>query len=409
VQRKYFAIALEDALPGFSSIEYADWASFFTHLAKETKAAKWQGPLIIDELPYLITVSPELPSILQKFIDHDAKRAKLHVALCGSSQRMMQGAILNHSAPLYGRADEILKLGPISIGYMKEALKLSTPREMLQAYSIWGGVPRYWELSSKSKAPFLETVDQLALDPMGPLSEEPNRLLLEETPSALPLRPILDAIGQGAHRLSEVASRIEQPATSLSRPIQRLLELDLIRKELPYGANDHHSKKTLYKIKDPFLRFWFMIVAPRRSFLSQSTKSSRKKWLKEALPRLVSITWEELCQEAAPLLAEKWKKIPFSRAGRYWDRQGNEWDILAESETREQILIGEAKWTAKTPTLAYTKKVIHELTRKGIPPIERKTSARPIYILFLPEKPKGLTTPPDVRVFDAKQVIAVLK
>ncbi len=52
--------------------------------------------------------------------------------------------------------------------------------------------------------------------------------------------------------------------------IQRLLELDLIEREIPFGADEHKSKRTLYKIKDLFIRFWFNIVASQRSFLMQA-------------------------------------------------------------------------------------------------------------------------------------------
>lgn len=115
VQRKYFSLALEPALPGFSQVDYPDWSSLLTRLAKEAIYNRWRGPLVIDELPYLISAALEFPSILQKFIDHEAKKARLIVTLCGSSQRMIEGAILDASAPLFGRAKEILKLGPIDV------------------------------------------------------------------------------------------------------------------------------------------------------------------------------------------------------------------------------------------------------------------------------------------------------
>ena len=409
IQRKYFANALEQALPNFAQVDYPDWISFFTCLARDAKQAKWKGPIVIDELPYLISVSPELPSILQKFIDHDAKKANLHIVFCGSSQRMMQGAILHSSAPLYGRADEILKLGPIPIGYMKEALNIKSARKIIETYAIWGGIPRYWELIEKNKKNFLDTIDHVVLNPMGPLNEEPNRLLLEELPSAIHLRPILDAIGLGANRLSEVASRINQPITSLTRPMQRLLELDFIQKETPYGVNAHNSKKTFYKIKDPFLRFWFTVIAPRKSIFSQATSRIRKKWLKEALPHLFSIAWEDLCREAVPALSEKWGGEIFGKAGRFWSGQGGEWDILSESESGSTLLIGEAKWTERPPTTAFIKKVIGELKRKRIPPIKRHSNAQCMYVLFIPEKPKGLIDLQGVKIVEAKDVVQALK
>ena len=107
-------------------------------------------------------------------------------------------------------------------------------RDVILAYTAWGGVPRYWELMSESGLPLDRAVDHLVLNPLGPLHEEPERLLLEELPPAVALRPILDAIGLGAHRVSEIAARIGGPATSLSRPLQRLMELGLIQREIPF-------------------------------------------------------------------------------------------------------------------------------------------------------------------------------
>ncbi len=409
IQRKYFTTALEQALPGFSEVEYPDWTTLFARLARDAVQSKWRGPLVIDELPYLISTSPELPSVLQRFIDQDAKKAKLIIALCGSSQHMMQGAILDASAPLYGRADELIKLNPISAGYMGEALKLKKAREIIEYYSVWGGIPRYWELLDKNGGSFLESIDRLVLDPMGPLNEEPNRLLLEESPSAISLRPILDAIGLGAHRLSEVASRIGQPVTSLMRTIQRLIELDLIQRETPYSADACNSKRTLYKIKDPFVRFWFEVIASKRSLFSQVTSAIRVQFLKQALPSLFSLTWEELCRQAIPLLSKVLGDGVFGQAGRFWHGQGVEWDILSQSADSATLLIGEAKWTAKTPTRQWIYQTIEEIKKKGLPPIQHHPNIQPLYALFIPEKPKNLTLPPDTKIIDANTVLRALR
>ena len=408
IQKKFFSLALAQKLPGFADVEYPDWYSFFIRLVREAKQKKWKGPIVIDELPYLIAGSPELPSVLQKIIDHEAKKAGLVLVFCGSSQRMMQGAILDASAPLYGRAVELMKLSPIAIGYMGKALQLKLPREIVEAYAIWGGIPRYWELAARLGGTLYENIDRLVLDPMGPLMEEPQRLLLEESPTATHLRPILDAIGLGAHRLSEVGGRIGEPASSLSRSIDRLVELDLVQREIPYGVDPENSKKSLYKIKDPFLRFWFKVVASRRSIFSQVSLQTRFQWLKEALPSLFSIAWEDLCRQALPSLSERWETI-YEQAGRFWQGQGPEWDILAQSHGGSHFLIGEAKWTEKTPTADWIYQQIQELKAKGMPPVPRHPHAQLRYALFVPVKPKHLRLPSDVIVVEAKDVINALK
>ena len=408
VQRKYFALALEKILPGFSDVEYPDWSTLLKRLTHDAMTVGWRGPIIIDELPYLISESPEFPSILQKFIDHDAKQAKFIIALCGSSQRMMQGAVLDASAPLYGRANELIKLYPISIGYIGEALGIKNSRQIIENYSVWGGIPRYWELVANNKEAFLETIDNLVLDPMGPLNDEPHRLLLEEDPPAVSLRPILDAIGLGANRLSEIAAKIGQPVTSLGRPMLRLTELDLVEREVPFGAEEQSSKRALYKIKDPFVRFWFDIVAPRRSFFAQASPTTRRQILRDALPPLFSTTWEDISRRALPHLSEELESI-FGQASRYWHGKGHEWDIVAESVNKKSLFIGEAKWIEKVPSESWILKTIDNLKSKGFPPIKRNPHAKIIYGLFIPEKPKKINLPQNVKIWDAEDVLKVLR
>jgi len=67
----------------------------------------------------------------------------------------------------------------------------------VEAYAVWGGVPRYWELA----APFagLEpAIRELVLHRNGVLHEEPMGLLLDEMRSAVQPYSLLTVIGQGA-------------------------------------------------------------------------------------------------------------------------------------------------------------------------------------------------------------------
>ena len=90
-------------LPGMEAVRYPDWASL---LERWWRDAPEGTVLALDEFPYLAKASPELPSVLQRLIDQNRSR-RLHLVLCGSSQRMMQGLVLDASAPLYGRARQL--------------------------------------------------------------------------------------------------------------------------------------------------------------------------------------------------------------------------------------------------------------------------------------------------------------
>jgi len=127
---------------GFARVEYPDWDALLDRWAE---AAPPGAVLAIDELPYLVGAAPALPSILQRRIDRGIGRQ--HRILCGSSQRMMHGIVLDAAAPLYGRAREIVKVEPLAFPYLSEALRIRRADDAVAAFATWGGIPRYWELA----------------------------------------------------------------------------------------------------------------------------------------------------------------------------------------------------------------------------------------------------------------------
>ncbi|MGZ5968752.1 MAG: ATP-binding protein, partial [Polyangiales bacterium] len=189
IQRQYVAEAISERLPGFADVTYPDWRRLFERLARDAAAKRFRGPFVFDEIPYLATSSPELASVLQRFIDHDAADAKLVVAIAGSSQRMMQGLALDASAPLFGRAQVALQVSPLGPSHLLDAFGASSAVELIEAWTAWGGVPRYWELAAGAAGSTVARIEHLVLDPMGPLHGEAERVLLEEVPTAMEVRP----------------------------------------------------------------------------------------------------------------------------------------------------------------------------------------------------------------------------
>lgn len=383
VQRRYFATALTTVFPGFADVEYPDWAALLTRLAREAEAAKWTGPLVIDELPYLALGAPELASVLQRFVDHDAPRARLKIALAGSSQRMMQGLALSAAAPLFGRAHELFEVRPLPPGLLSRAFGTHSPIELCELYTAWGGIPRYWELARDAGPDVIKQIDQLVLDPLGPLHAEPERLLLEELPPAIELRPILDAIGLGAHRVSEIAGRIGKQVTSLARPLQRLQEMGLVRRETPFGEPELQTKRSLYKLDDPFVRLWFKLVAQHRAQLLASGSSARIALLRARWPALVAQAWEELCRDLVTRSGAGGSAWQSGR--RWWHGNHPEWDVVSRSDDEKRLLVGEAKWSSKPFDRGALERLAHAVAAKHLPTWHaRDAELEVVRALFVP-------------------------
>lgn len=343
LQRTSLATEIGRLRPGFERVTYPDWDSL---LARWWQEARPGTVLALDEFPSLVAVGPELPSLLQKYLDREADRG-IHLLLSGSSQRMMQGLVLDRTAPLFGRATEILKISPLPAGWIEEALHLKTPERAVEAFAVWGGTPRYWELAG-DHPDLPAAIRSLVLSPLGVLFEEPSRLLLDDMRDTTQAASILSLIGQGCHRISEIAARLGKPVTALSRPLQRLQDMDLITRELPFAEPPRGGKRTLYKISDPFLRFWFRFVEVNRSRLGAGQTTAVEEEIHQRLGHHIGEVWEELARASVPLLNLDGRT--WGPAGRWWgsglDRQPLEVDLVAHSLDGRSVLVGEAKWAA---------------------------------------------------------------
>ena len=341
LQLQSFAAEVSRVVPDFAAARYPSWDALFTSLHARVERIN----VVLDEFPYLAASAPELPSVLQRLIDRPGPK-RLRFVLCGSSQRMMQGLVLDRSAPLYGRAREILRLAPLRPGWIVPALGLGGV-EAVEAWSVWGGVPRYWELAGEY-ASLNDAIRDLVLHRHGVLHDEPRGLLLDEMRSATQASSILELVGAGCHRLSEIAGRLGKPAGALSRPLANLLELGTLRKDTPFDEDERSTKRTLYRIGDPLLSFWFRFVQPARSLLERDLIDQVEARLWPAFPAHCAEAWELLARESVPLLPIG--GLAWGPASRWWGKGAagpQEFDVVAESLDGEQVLVGEVKWAAR--------------------------------------------------------------
>ncbi len=330
-------------IPGFAAARYPSWAALIETL--EARAPVGFN-LLLDEFPYLVQASPELPSLIQHYLDEPGTK-KLSILLCGSSQRMMQGLVLDRSAPLYGRATEILRIEPLAAGWIREGLSVAGDAA-IEAFAVWGGVPRYWELATPFRS-LKGALHELVLSKNGVLHEEPDRLLEDEMRSGSQAKSLLSLIGMGCNRLSEIAGRMGKPAGSLTRPLANLIELGYVRREVPFGEDPKNSKRTLYRLKDPFLRFYVHFVQPQRSLLEMGIMDAAAETLQKEFSSYVGGHWEDLARQSVPFLGIG--GLRWGLAARWWgvgtDGVPMEFDVVAESLDGQAVLIGEVKWTGE--------------------------------------------------------------
>jgi len=158
-------------------------------------------------------------------------------------------------------------------------------------------------------------------------------------------KAILDLIGRGVNKPSELAARLGVVQGNLSRPLALLLDLNLIQRDLPFGESPRTTKKVLYRIHDAALSFYYGVFLPNRSIW----KLLKKKEQLGLLEQHASKQWEYFCRRLYP------------GAGRYWEPK-IEIDLVAPLKGKEEYIVAECKWTNLDQE--EKKKLLEELKRK---------------------------------------------
>ena len=303
--------------------------------------------IVLDEFQYLGKANSAFPSIFQRIWEEILKDKSVMVILCGSLISMMESQTLAYGSPLYGRRTAQIRLKQIPFGYYHAFFPNKSRKELIEMYSVTGGVPKYIELFSESKDIY-SAIEKCVLNRSSYLYDEPHFLLQQEVSEVGSYFSIIKAIAAGNRKLSAISSILETKATSLTKYLKTLIDLDILEREVPVTEeNPEKSKKGLYKIKDNYLRFWFAFVYPSRSFIeSGHSRIVMNKIRSSLVKNHISFVYEDVCKERMwNLNAEGAWPFNFTKIGRYWDSR-DEIDIVALDPEGKNLILGECKYWA---------------------------------------------------------------
>lgn len=304
--------------------------------------------IVIDEFQYIGKANPAFPSIFQRIWEELLKNKPIMVILCGSLISMMESQTLAYNSPLYGRRTAQIRLKQIPFYYYQEFFPGKTRKELIEMYAVTGGVPKYIELFSSSKDIY-QSIQTCVLNRSGYLYDEPHFLLQQEVTEVGSYFSLIKAIAAGNSKLSSISKVLEVKATSLTKYLKTLIDLDILEREVPITEdNPEKSKRGLYKIKDNYIRFWFAFIYPNMSFIeSENSRIVMDKIRKGLTTNHTAFVYEDVCRERMwELNAEDCWSFHFTKIGRWWDGQ-NEIDIAAIDPDGNNIILGECKYWQK--------------------------------------------------------------
>lgn len=196
-----------------------NWDILFQELVSFPSSEK--KVIVIDEFQYLGKSNAAFPSIFQKILDTILKDAGVMVILCGSLVSMMETQTLNYTSPLYGRRTAQIRLEPILFQYYHQFYPDKSYKELVEYYSVTGGVPKYIELFQEYDDIY-QAIQKNILNLSSFLYDEPNFLLQREVTEIGSYFSLIKTIAAGNQKMSKIAASLECKQTGLTKYLKSL-------------------------------------------------------------------------------------------------------------------------------------------------------------------------------------------
>ncbi len=364
------------ALAHFQIKEFLEEAArcFGQPLLKRTDITNWKEALslvvnqkknqekliiVLDEFQWTAEASPELPSILQGFLDREWKNRKdIFLIVCGSYIGFMEKEVLGEKSPLFGRRSGQIFLKPFSFRETSLFHKSWSIQDKAKAYFICGGIPLYL-LFFNERNSVAKNIEKNFLDINSALFKEPEFLLREELRELPKYYALLMCLSRGLAASKNIAMQTGIDERKMYYYINNLIELGYVERIYPLTSKEPANRDVRFVLKDQMLKFWFRFIYPHTAYISRvDSADSFKNLIEPNLDSYFGSCFEHLCREALSFLYQRERISSPFEIGQYWDKRV-QIDVVGY-RTGEGIDIGECKWGKITST----KKLIQDLQEK---------------------------------------------
>jgi uncharacterized protein len=246
-------------------VAFTDWRQAIDALL--AVGAGREIPVVVDEFPYLVKASPQLPSALQAALaprraEFTSSRTRL--LLCGSAMSFM-GSLLSGSAPMRGRAGLELVVPTLDFRLAADFWGIGDPLLALKLNAVVGGTPAYRRQFTADDAPasiqdFDPWMLRHPLNPASPLFREARYLLSEESDIRDPglYHSVLAAVTAGNATSGGIAGYVGRKASDIAHPLHVLEDAGMLRKE----TDAFRKNRVVYRVNEPLIAFHQAVLRP---------------------------------------------------------------------------------------------------------------------------------------------------
>ena len=300
--------------------------------------------VIIDELPLITHSDPVFFESIIRLKERQLYPGPVLIIVTASSLSYKDGEARELAGDGYAYFDSVLTLPDYNFLEVVRVLPGSTMTDALSVYAITGGVPEYMSLWNRSRS-VRDNVISLILSPHGALFNEAERYIGSQLRELSVYETILYAMAMGNEKLNDIYQATGYPRAKISVYLKNLAAFEVIEKVVSFTSGGwENTKKGIYRIREPFIDFWFKFIYGHQSKLWQmKPEEFYDRYIEPTLRDHLDRIFERVCSEYIELLSSVGKTpVRVASIGTWIGKEGTI-DIVGADEERNTV-VGSCHW-----------------------------------------------------------------
>jgi len=262
-----------------SLIPKPSWDDAFEELTETIKNVPKEKTIVLffDEFPWMASPRSRLLAALELYWNRYwvfDKRIKL--IICGSATSWIINNIINNKGGLHNRVTRTIHLQPFSLheteSFLKEYQVQLNRKQILDLYTVLGGVPLYWSFVRKGLSA-QQSIDELCFQRNGPLVSEFERLFESLFEDPKPYTDLIRFIAKHRYGIGQsdliALSKLPNGGGTIDR-LHELEEAGFVTSLVPYG---HKDKGVYYVMDDEYSLFYLRWIEPNLKTIAKKEKN----------------------------------------------------------------------------------------------------------------------------------------
>lgn len=300
--------------------------------------------VIIDEFQ---TIAKKDPSFFHSIIKLKKKQlypGPMLIILCNSSVAWTRREMEECLGEDVGAIDVQISLAEVGFLEIVRAFPKYSVEDCVALYGILGGVPEYLNRWDPERS-IRENVCELILNPRGFLHDEAENFIGTELRELSVYDTILASMARGNEKLNDLFRDTGYSRAKISVYLKNLAAFDIIEKIVSFETGGwDNTVKGVYRIRQPFVDFWFAFVYPHLSEVYVlSPEEFYGTYIKDELKAYLRRYFSLVCREYLELMNRVGQvSIHIKRMGTWIGKTGTI-DIIAQDDELDYV-VGICNW-----------------------------------------------------------------